>query len=632
MAPDPFLEAIEAERARISSKTSDPPTKFPGFGLPLGFMPDVDERFPVLIGDEDKDWKASTLTIREVCMLKLMEEITNKPDWWTKVNDEEISAKWVKEALEMDWTDYVRHADFTEEMGNACIEELRVKADIYERTGLIPVMDYSACAIKSDKLVSEDLKEALRTAVAPLENVPADRRDWHPGSDEKVLDLVHPSLWPLLYGRSRILPDKRITVEDCLQHCGTGVVIPEPPQRDSESRQATWGYHEVTTLSSRFQWLPCDVNLTGERPKIESYINNVHPVKHAALYPVIEQFIEKALPAWDIIYRWPDNFDVLRFDVLRVGKDCTTPEICEAEGNYGCYGVNRPVGEGEPPREEDEEDDEDYEGSERERLDKQWFNETHKAELPNPKRKIDDRIRLKVSEVKTSGFFDNAPRIQVIVKLANIHLTPEKPTYDGGSWHIEGQLNEHICSTALYYYDCDNITDCHLDFRTSANAEDLTMNVSYEQSDFSSLNRTFAIRAHADTLQEIGSVLTRADRMLFFPNVYQHHVSPFELADKTRPGHRKILALFLVDPAIPIISTANVPPQQKQWWAENVIPHERLGNLPPEVTDMVVKSMDFPISKKEAKELRGELMAERTVLQEQTTDNLKNVEWSFCEH
>lgn len=30
--------------------------------------------------------------------------------------------------------------------------------------------------------------------------------------------------------------------------------------------------------------------------------------------------------------------------------------------------------------------------------------------------------------------------LQVIVKLANIELTPEKPEYDGGSWHIEGQL------------------------------------------------------------------------------------------------------------------------------------------------------------------------------------------------
>lgn len=35
-------------------------------------------------------------------------------------------------------------------------------------------------------------------------------------------------------------------------------------------------------------------------------------------------------------------------------------------------------------------------------------------------------------------------RLQIIVKLASIHLTPEKPSYDGGSWHVEGQLNENM--------------------------------------------------------------------------------------------------------------------------------------------------------------------------------------------
>ena len=43
--------------------------------------------------------------------------------------------------------------------------------------------------------------------------------------------------------------------------------------------------------------------------------------------------------------------------------------------------------------------------------------------------------------------------------------------------------------------------------------------------------------------------------LLAFPNVVQHRVSPFRLADPTRPGHRKLLALFLVDPHIRILST-----------------------------------------------------------------------------
>ena len=35
-------------------------------------------------------------------------------------------------------------------------------------------------------------------------------------------------------------------------------------------------------------------------------------------------------------------------------------------------------------------------------------------------------------------------RLQIIIKLANIHLTPEKPEYEGGSWHIEGMANESM--------------------------------------------------------------------------------------------------------------------------------------------------------------------------------------------
>ena len=492
-------------------------------------------------------------------------------------------------------------------------------------------MDYSACAIKSDKLIPEDLKEALKAAAAAFENVPASHRDWHPGSDEKVLDLVHPSLWPLLYGRSRILADKRITVDDCLQYCGTGEVIPIPSDEEIDSRRVKWLNTPVSCLSQKFQWLPCDVELMGGNAKITSYINNVHPVKNAALYPVIEKFIEKALPAWDIVYRWPQDFQMLRLQTSRVGFECTVPDICSLPGNYDCTRVNRPLNDGEEVRQDDEEWSRGYDGSERERMDNEWFFRTHQSDLPDTSEAA-QHLALTASDVKTSGFFKNAKRIQVIVKLANIHLTPEKPTYDGGSWHIEGQLNEHICSTALYYYDTDNITDCRLDFRTQANEESMSENLGYAQDDHTSIMRTFAINSRGDTLQDIGSVLTRPDRMLFFPNVYQHHVSPFELTDKTRPGHRKILALFLVDPEIPIISTSNVPPQQRHWWSEGALPSDRLGKLPPEVTDMVLKSMEFPISEAEAKLLREELISERKVLQESAEENLRYTEWNFCEH
>ncbi|KAH7022141.1 hypothetical protein EDB80DRAFT_559855, partial [Ilyonectria destructans] len=115
------------------------------------------------------------------------------------------------------------------------------------------------------------------------------------------------------------------------------------------------------------------------------------------------------------------------------------------------------------------------------------------------------------------------------------------------------------------YYDCDNITDCHLDFRTLGDEEDIRSTVEFNQSDHCSINAIFGIENESTKLQEISGVLTRMDRMLFLPNVQQHHVSRFELGDKKNRGHRKIFALFLVDPTVPVISTANVQPQQRDW-------------------------------------------------------------------
>lgn len=93
--------------------------KIPGLGLPLRYMPPSDQRFPVLIGAEGYDWKAATLLIREVCMLKFVEEITNKAQWWEKVFNPQIAEKWKQEALEMNWKEYRDYADFTPAMADA---------------------------------------------------------------------------------------------------------------------------------------------------------------------------------------------------------------------------------------------------------------------------------------------------------------------------------------------------------------------------------------------------------------------------------------------------------------------------------------------------------------------------------
>ena len=113
--------------------------------------------------------------------------------------------------------------------------------------------------------------------MAPLESVPESEQDWHPGSDGKVLNLVHPSLYPVVYG---------ITVGRA-----SGKLI-QPRSSDVAS----------IFRSEHFQWLPSDFHVAddGAVRLVSPYINNVHPEDNKALTEVIPRVLERAVP----MFKW----------------------------------------------------------------------------------------------------------------------------------------------------------------------------------------------------------------------------------------------------------------------------------------------------------------------------------------
>ncbi|KAG6807907.1 hypothetical protein H0H92_006026 [Tricholoma furcatifolium] len=222
--------------------------------------------------------------------------------------------------------------------------------------------------------------------------------------------------------------------------------------------------------------------------------------------------------------------------------------------------------------------------------------------------------------------------LQVIVKLANIHLTPKNPEYQGGSWHVEGQLNEHICASAIYYYDSKNITSSKLSFRQQSAVR---VDVNYAQNHHDWLEEIYGCVNEESGVQDCGTVKTPEGRLLTWPNILQHQVQPFKLEDRSKPGHRKILAFFLVDPNIRITSTATVPCQQRDWWSAEVVRdgENAMARLPVEVQDHIIQEVDeFPISMDEAKALRLKLMGERAVFVKYYDDAFHQHTFSLCEH
>jgi len=216
---------------------------------------------------------------------------------------------------------------------------------------------------------------------------------------------------------------------------------------------------------------------------------------------------------------------------------------------------------------------------------------------------------------------------QVIVKMANIILTPDKPIYSGGSWHMEGVGHENIIASGIYYYDFKNISDSDLLFRRSLNNP-----VHYEQYDGSGVYYDYGIRDGAILNEQLGFIRTIEDKCIVFTNNIQHRVEQFELLDKNQCGYRKILVFFLIDPDHRILSTNDIDVQDKNQFYEFLMDHTNLGNLlPPEVIELIV-NYHSPMSEAEAEENRNNLMLTRNIFDKKINEEIFENEFNLCEH
>ncbi|KAG8943131.1 hypothetical protein FRC04_003211 [Tulasnella sp. 424] len=525
-------------------------------------------------------------------MIDLSYALRSKPSWWTKFKDPAIRTKWKEEALQH----VIRDGKLSEAEVEWVLDELEDYATMRDNnTGIQP-----SCHVRiyeSDKLIPEQLKSTLVTAASVFENVPEAEKDWHPRSDNMVLDLVHPSLFCTVYGRTLAWT----TDSDGKRHLGPL----KPPAQDQDS----WSYSE------KFSWISTDFQLSknGEPAKALGYINNVHPEQHKALVSVIEGLVGRFSLLWDKVLT--DHHS---------GNDGMLPDR-RVVGMYKWKETETSL-----PRPTYK----DYEelGSEEYNRRYRAWEQSRAIVVPTVGKQGYRESGNNVAERRIE-YSIQGKQVQVIVKLANIHLSPEKPEYPGGKWHVEGMANERIVASGIYYYDCENITESQLAFRQAVS---FGPDADYEQSDGLGIKLTWGLEEGNGSNQVVGAVKTSADRCIAFPNIYQHQVSSFKLVDPSKPGHRKIVALFLVDPEHRIPSTTDIPPQQAHWTREAVfdsfIKEQVKVPLPVELVDMVADHVDNVMTMEEAKTYREQLMDERTAFVGVVDEQHFATEFSFCEH
>ena len=151
-------------------------------------------------------------------------------------------------------------------------------------------------------------------------------------------------------------------------------------------------------------------------------------MKEKSLYGLMEKLIDASIPLWEAtLAPLADPDFSLSHRIVYEDLPCYDPDPAS-------------LPETEGPQQESDEDEDDYLDRRRE-----WIYDTREIVQPEPEGPFKP-----VNEPKPLSLREKWGKrgLQVIVKLANIELTPEKPEYAGGSWHVEGQM----VSLVVEYY------------------------------------------------------------------------------------------------------------------------------------------------------------------------------------
>ncbi|KAK3934566.1 hypothetical protein QBC46DRAFT_324902 [Diplogelasinospora grovesii] len=607
------------------NNSGDGPLLVPGFGLPVDVECTPMERF----AHGAHDWAQPRLTAREIAMLRLMDRLTEVPDWHVKVlekDDSETIAAMRQEALAGHIAGPLKtYAHLISPAAwEWCLAELRDKAVFFRETGLISVCDSASCVITSDSLILRDILAKLQ--------VP------NPNSGDEIVDLIDPKMFPLVYGRTRVLSEGgALNLSNALASVGQGQIAPnpahEPISRDEINGRLFhlqngdlwehWSQSKPYRHTSHSQWLPCEVSFTGEQGstgvRITSYINNLHPVRYRSLHRTIKEVISLSIKPWnEVLVRrdrprkpprircygvpWVPPYPEWAYELGAIERDRTSEEYREAKKlveqflaipdprtkKPGLHGHTNSSLEGRGTLERAMK-------MKHKRFRVGWAHPEPGQAFSYTDWKAGKAGRAVIPKLSTTrGTYGRVvlsqpdhqfytvslqdtfreQGLQVVVKLTTVELTPDNSSFSGTDWHIDGLLNEHIVATTILCLFSTNTTPAALSFRVEADLE--PNEHTYEPREGSELATVLDLpsaralgadgNGGAPALQDLGAVALSEGRLVAVPNVLQRRMEPFSLENTASPGHKRFLILYLVDPHYRVCSTRNVPPQQHAWW------------------------------------------------------------------
>ncbi|KAH1286340.1 hypothetical protein KXW65_009012 [Aspergillus fumigatus] len=627
-------DGLAANIQELVIKMRDGLLMVPGFnGVP--FDAEISDRG--FAGSDLCGWFPSPFTVRELEMLRLINSLTDRPGWEELVFDASTMQTWRSEAM-------AQFPLISPKTWDWCEAELRDKAQRWQETGLIMVLNAASGVCKSDTIIPPSVAMEIQGFVNSALKESDGQMDWAPASNQQVWNLIDPSLYPLVRERTRVLVSSgSVPLEKTLDAYGQGEA-PPPLHEDRHDWEV-----EKYIYSLRYQWLPCEVEFCGPAGstdvRITSYVNNLHPREQRPFYRVLESVISKTIEPWNqalirLAFAGPlwAGREPMRIRTFGVEWDNRYPQWAEdlpttldvdkstedypralarlkeylSLPEYGLkvqwsYNSTREIpADWEATlslrevvnikysrmfRFQHSEPGTTYSYEDWKAGRTAHAIKSHEIKDPmvhNEILRAKDEVDHQFQTVKLQDEF-REKGLQIIVKLGGIELAPDNPSFLGEDWHVDGLANEHIAGVALYCFDLGNVANPRISFahEISMDADDFSF--SYFNWDIPYLERLFGVQNEKPSFQELGSVSIRQGGLIAFPNCIYHRLESFELVDKARPGRCRFLTLWLVDPYYRIRSTRNVPPQRLDWWEQEARSHLSSAHpLPQELADQII--------------------------------------------
>ncbi|KAJ2657705.1 hypothetical protein IWW48_004386 [Coemansia sp. RSA 1200] len=526
--------------------------------------------------EDDSLLCSNVMTIQELAPFKSIvekriinasAEIRKDPGWVKHLSSKEKRQSWLETSAEKFNTtagdmDYI----FNELEYYKILQENTPQNMVLGGTDMVWIKD-----IPDDDSLTLDLKQYA----VVLEAAHPKRLVDHQGGG-CVMRLIDPFLYPLDYKLTHVLSspiessERALNVETFGNRPGSFKAWADIVAGLNNGITAGKEQDIYKNYTYAFCWLPTDIRVDMDGSVIiKSYINNLHPTKHAAFYKTLSKALEAVIPLAEQVLA-----DLLHPTSLRVIVDDDRCVKFTAPHPYNdTWGVSDLV-------------DDDAWNAWQEGI-------VYTEPVPKGFTKPDRPLPLPPT------YSLRGEELQIVVEMDTTYLTPENPKHGKSEWQNSGILSDQIVATAIWYYDVENAEVSDIQFRDPIG--------SYEEHDMicDILEKTIFEYAYGvdDDIgkgygysQPVGTTGIKSGRIVCFPNSYQHLEPPMELADPPRCGHVRRLYFHLVHPGVRIPSTSIVAPQQQEWWAETAFSVPPLDSLPAELQVMVQQRVDMPMS------------------------------------